>query len=356
VGRGGVHELLTRLDDYRRARNPGRLASGTQLILTGHSFGGLVMYSALSHSLVERGVNVERYRGADSCRAPVGHHQPSPPVDGRPCYTTANSVGDLVVLVNPAFEGSLYEQVFNVAANRCYPPWQRPVLMTVTSAGDEATGTAFPLGRTLNTLFERSAARPGQLESVTAAVGHDPRYETHKLNWVGAEPPPSAPGAKHGASACGCDDLEPTERFNWWAFVNRLNLELPPGDGADRQPSGRPVTARIENGARVYDVYGPDVRLLGDPRYPANFPYLVVKTDASVIRDHNAIYSEPFIRFLHSFFLQHIATRRPFEADACFAPTPVCRPGGSVPCEESCRTPDGNSCTGRDTEGVSPPR
>ncbi len=101
VGRGGVFELLTRLKDYRNNRfkdfcvgalnedtqenllrrypdcesyiaeakivaseNANTLPldppnrEPTQLIITGHSFGGLVIYSALSHALMERAAKI----------------------------------------------------------------------------------------------------------------------------------------------------------------------------------------------------------------------------------------------------------------------------------------------------------
>src|SRR6185295_1513970 len=130
-------ELLTRLNEYRSVRNPCREDHKTQLAVVGHSFGGLVVYSALSHVIMERAADTGRY-AAQSCDGPRG---PTVEDGGRTCYDTARSFGDFVLLVNPAFEGSLYEPLFNIAANRCYRPSQRPVLMTVTSTGDEATGT-----------------------------------------------------------------------------------------------------------------------------------------------------------------------------------------------------------------------
>lgn len=95
VGRGGVAELLMRLEAYRRTRNPKREEEKTQLVIAGHSFGGLVVYSALSHALMERALRTEL--------RPAGQTH----------YDTARSFGDFVVLVNPAFEGSLYEPLFS---------------------------------------------------------------------------------------------------------------------------------------------------------------------------------------------------------------------------------------------------
>jgi hypothetical protein len=112
---------------------------------------------------------------------------------------------------------------------------------------------------------------------------------------------------------------------------------------------------RKEQNERIYeDVYSRNVRLVGDSKYSANYPYLVLKADPEIIADHNTIYSEPFVRFLHSFFLVHIADGRPFEADKCIKAKDVeaCPLDGLVPCEQSCRLSDGRSCSGRITEGL----
>ena len=330
VGRGGVKELLTRLNDYRRARNPLRDETKTQLAIAGHSFGGLVVYSALSHALTERAVEVVRTGDVNR-------------------YATAASFGDLVVLVNPAFEGSLYEPLYNVAVNRCYPSVQRPALMVVTSEGDDATGVAFPLGRRINTLFE-SAASKEQGRSARQTVGHDPRYETHRLEWRDPEQAKQRSSKQEERAPqdreCGCPYLDPTETFKWWQFAYPIPLVARPKTATERERwTPPPVSAVVRDGRRQYDVYGDDVMLTGDLRYSANYPYLVVKTDAKIIADHNAIYSEPFVRFVHAFFLLHIANRRPFEADRCYRDFENCRPGSGIPCERSCQLANGNPCT-----------
>src|SRR5262249_33197635 len=60
VGRGGVTELYSRLEDIRnnsRVLHQGeREQRPTQLIIVGHSFGGALTYSALAPLLVERAV------------------------------------------------------------------------------------------------------------------------------------------------------------------------------------------------------------------------------------------------------------------------------------------------------------
>jgi len=348
VGRGGVKELLTRLNDYRRVRNPSRDEAKTQLAIAGHSFGGLVVYSALSHSLIERASSVHRTSTGTVCN---GSAESGP--GGLTCYDIATSFGDLIVLVNPAFEGSLYEPLFHVATNRCYSARQRPVLVTVTSAGDSATGRAFPFGRYINSLFEH-AGSGSQRDSILQTVGHDKRYETHRLEWrdepAGKTPQQAEPEVRVPEERdCGCPYLDVTEDFKWWEFADPAKLPLVPRPTTEaaRAASTPPaITPVIDHGRRVYGVYGDRVILSGDMKYSANYPYLVITADPKIIADHNAIYNEPFIEFLHKFFLLHVANSRPFEADVCHRNAPGCQAGGALPCERSCELPDGGAaCT-----------
>ena len=332
VGRGGVFELLLRLRDYRDSRKTEdtRFNQGatTQLVVTGHSFGGLVIYSALSHALMERAAKTTKQPGGE-----VG-------------YETAGSFGDFVMLVNPAFEGSLYEPLFNIATHRCYEKdTQRPVLMIVTSEADRATGTAFPIGRSLGTLLQH-AKSPGQSQSIVTAIGHDSRYQTHRLSSNNV-----AAAGLVDESECGCPYLAAT--FDWELeelgekflapFLDAL-ISSGPAKGAAREPR------KLGSGS-----YGATVRLEPEStgEYAAGYPYLVVTTDAGVIADHNAIYNDHFINFAQLFFLNHIASPRPAllpgdAEESCWrdADVPHCTVGSQLPCERSCRMPDGSPCTG----------
>lgn len=347
VGRGGVKELLTRLENYRRARNRGHDDDKTQLIVAGHSFGGAVIYSALSHALMEQASITNRFDAPD-CRQI--HRRKTRP-DGVLCYDTATSFGDVVVLVNPAFEGTAYEPLFHVATNRCYPPWQRPVMLTVTSEGDDATGIAFPLGRKVSTLFEHRGS-PAQGDSIVKTVGHAARYETHRLKWKG-ETPPEQREQKH--QSCSCPYLDSTEDFDWRGFVTRVKGEAARSkqEGAQRALTTSTqgvLVPTLRDGKLVYDVYGREVALVTDEKYALNYPYLVIKADREIIPDHNSIYNESFVKFLHAFFLLHIADDNTFPPDGCSAMAPETCPAGSlVPCEQSCQQ-EGASCSGRSTD------
>ena len=348
VGRGGVLELLTRLKNYRDSRwdaleppAPGPDAGDaegpeggplveespfedkTQLVITGHSFGGLVIYSALSHALMEGAAKIAETK------------DPEAGTD----YAVAESYGDFVMLVNPAFEGSLYEPLFHITTNRCYddreePPRekQKPVMMIVTSEADSATGKAFPMGRTLGTLFRH--AKGDQKKSLRRAIGHDDRYLTHSLR--SGEDAQARPDKRE----CGCPYATAT---------SEATLEELLGPALDAI-----IDKAIDPSSP--DLYGTGLTLAAasSPRYPsrsyvASYPYLVVRTDGGVIADHNAIYSDRFITFAQTFFLYHIVGSEPWEKESglpCFS-TP-CTMGGLVPCERSCQLVDnGGSCSGK---------
>ncbi len=338
VGRGGVFELLTRLKDYRDSRQEGETADPrkTQLIITGHSFGGLVIYSALSHALMERAAKTRNVEGVTQ-------------------YDVAKSFGDFVMLVNPAFEGSLYEPLFHIATNRCYDEresWrkrQRPVMMIVTSEADSATGKAFPIGRTLDTLFQHARPQSGQKQSIRMAIGHNPRYRTHDLEWDGTdEDKPTGANGFDGRpenntadkEPCPCPHLTPTST---WSLEEMVGKSLTSLIGRGLDPKNR-------------NLYGTGVILQPvqnenppSPRYATSYPYLVVKANEGVIADHNAIYNKRFINFAQLFFFRHIVGSAPLPGDssqACWPPRTADGPLPTlVPGEKSCQLADGSSCS-----------
>lgn len=187
VGHGGVTELLSRLELIKRtqdskardaAAKPAvpdtmaipatgcdrlvasgqRISSQTKLIVVGHSFGGLVVQSAVGQILEDRAV---RTKGGD-----YG------------CQLDVEGFGNLVVLINPAFEAQRYSVIHNLAAaRRFYPPEQLPVELILTSEADDATRYLFPLGRHVSTVFDRNG---WDRQNVTA-VGHYAPYITHTL-------------------------------------------------------------------------------------------------------------------------------------------------------------------------------
>jgi len=176
VGSRSIKQLFVELNQFRAYANgwsaSDQLAESkeTQLVFIGHSFGGLVTYTALHSAILERGLQLDK--------------------TGR--YRTAKSFGDFVLLVNPAFEGASYEPIWQAALSRgCYPRWQRPVMAIVTSRADNATRLAFPAGRFYT--FAQSAPHEGERETMMHTVGHLERYRTHRLEMATDAGAPGTP-------------------------------------------------------------------------------------------------------------------------------------------------------------------
>src|ERR1017187_6797929 len=134
IGYGAMTELLADLESIQEASNQTIRPYGprTDLIMLGHSFGGAAVYSAISQIVTERFVDtIER---------------------GRPLKPG----GDVVILLNPAFEASRHYNLNELAVSISqYPEAQRPVLAVFTPKGDWATHYAFPIGRFFSTIFEK---------------------------------------------------------------------------------------------------------------------------------------------------------------------------------------------------------
>ncbi|MCW2240560.1 hypothetical protein [Azospirillum canadense] len=269
VGSAGAKDLLPELKNFKRVSNKDRGnddlggPNETQLIVVGHSFGGYLVYTALHSQILERATRLR--------------------IDGEEAYYgIAQSFGDFVLLVNPAFEGSIYEPIHNFAVNRCYSPKQRPVMMIVTSEGDWATGIAFPIGRLYT--FTQSAPQDGERETVLKAVGHLNRYRTHHLRIQRTEndQPVSEPKT-----------VIPTNEKRAEAMADAATAEM------NRQTGGAISKTSVYYGNAYLEPARP---------LRANYPYLVATAEKAVIRDHNDIFNENFIDFIVRFMTAEVVS------------------------------------------------
>lgn len=166
VGYGGVAEVLSQLESIQAT-------SKSWLAIVGHSFGGAVVHTAVVQNLENR------------------FAQPAVPAGQE---SNIKGFGNLVVLINPAFEANLFTPLSDMSVERShYLDSQPPVMAVLTSEADDATGKAFPAGRWLSTLFEnehdrqRLNAVTGRMETISehdaniTAVGHFEPYRTHRL-------------------------------------------------------------------------------------------------------------------------------------------------------------------------------
>ncbi|WDE14567.1 lipase [Thalassomonas haliotis] len=183
VGRQGVTQALLKLEELVNVRNfikEGSPASTSRLVVIGHSFGGAVVYSSLQKVLTDRFIDSRKNKNYQG---------------------NAGGFGDLVLLMNPAFEALRFAPLFHLSQQGCrrYLADQLPKLAVLTSETDYATGIAFPVGRSLSTFFESHrnmtrhyCIRPGskgkqaveisQGSADRTAIGHFEPYLTHSLS------------------------------------------------------------------------------------------------------------------------------------------------------------------------------
>jgi pimeloyl-ACP methyl ester carboxylesterase len=159
---GSVRELFGRFRHYRNRRLD--QGGAPLLVIVGHSFGGMVVYSALAQSLIE----------AASSTSPH----------------VATRFADLVLLVNPAFEAVRYLPIHDLLkertdANRVVE--QPPVFVCATATNDWATGIAFPIGNAYCLLTE-SWRGIEERQAMINTIGHLDWMTTHDLKMIDANP------------------------------------------------------------------------------------------------------------------------------------------------------------------------
>ncbi|MCX7097876.1 MAG: esterase [Methylococcales bacterium] len=182
VGHRGITELFLNLEEIANVKNALSPPIKSRLVLMGHSFGGAVVYSATSQILASRFIDTRA---------------------GKSYVDTAKGFGDLVVLLNPAFEALSYAPSYDLAQARCsYFDNQVPRLAILTSEADYATKLAFPAGQAVSTFFEthdtverNDCNLPYSLDEGAAdrsAVGHFEPLLSHTLTPLAGQTQPMA--------------------------------------------------------------------------------------------------------------------------------------------------------------------
>lgn len=268
VGKVGVVEVLDRIEQIRRTKDSIEgTASRTRLVVVGHSFGGALVHSALAAALESGFI-----------------HSTGP--DGT--ISDVAGFGNLVVLINPAFEALMFAPLSDMSTERStYFGAQLPVLAVLTSEADYATRYAFPAGRLFSTFFEkeRSISRYNAVtqsdeivdeeEANRSAVGHFEPYRTHRLYPTGATAREEVDAAENE------DSFTRLQRFSH-SWVNDK-----PGS---KIPFDSLMLERTDNSA-------------------GRNPYLVTYVDKELIRDHNDIADRRVINFLKQLIL--LSSQRP---------------------------------------------
>lgn len=274
-------ELSVMQDEFNTRTNLPR----TELIIIGHSFGGQLVFSAISQILTERLVMATRDNGKDRVR----------------------SLGDLVILLNPAFEASQYNNLISLATSPdiVYPPDQAPVLAILTSKTDWATGLAFPLGMHLSSWNAENRPSHGVKEmwlfnvkkgetrdekaSIMESVGHDDEYINYDLNYTnyGINTPESP------------DDLKLEKLIS---DSNSLRHTLLANNAATNMAEIKPYIFAHVGGTNNYAcILQP--RTNSPYAFKPGNPFLNVALDPHIMDGHNDIANPVLLAFLRDFIL-----------------------------------------------------
>lgn len=180
VAKGSVRELFAELRQLEM-EHPGSGDGRMRTIIIGHSFGGLIVFNALSQAVVNGLVSAK----------PKLLPTSSTGTDCEPSKSTGLPLWpDQIVLINPAFEASRFEALHHAARldPGCHYRQDRPNLLSVTADNDWATGTAYTAFRWVGTLFEgyndmsSSAEDDVERDANHHTVGFVKRYQTHRLS------------------------------------------------------------------------------------------------------------------------------------------------------------------------------
>jgi len=296
VGHGALTELLVRLESLQRSNNASlngaRVQADTrgretEFVIIGHSFGGAAVHSAISQILLRN-----FFESVDR---------------GYPL----KSFGDLVILLNPAFEASQHEELNDLATHATYARSQEPVLAVFTSKTDWATKYAFPVGRSLSTALESYRTdRPQRAEDLQT-IGNFPSFITHDLVY--------APGAKAAAAqAAGAAPAqapvigraEASDTVGKILFVRRSWQ----GREANIHPAANQKAAPPATFTNVV--------LRPKATYTSGDPFLIVSVDKEIMNGHDDIANPNLIRFL-SEFIVFCRPERPQRPSAAAQAAPV---------------------------------
>ncbi len=202
----------------------------------------------------------------------------------------AYSFGDLVILVNPAFEGIRYTPTFLEAQRRVSYPMpgvdnndinqsQLPVLVTLQSEGDTATKFWFKAFRHVTTAFDNPQTAEESNANINA-VGWVDDYVTHRLTLSGNKD--RYDDEKYdGEAAYSC-------RARAWSqtgFTALVGNEVLLGKG---------LMLKRDLGNRSSNEHASDCD--ASPKTPltdiAGFPLWSVRVDKEVMADHDDIWNK----------------------------------------------------------------
>jgi len=267
VGAGHMTEFLTRLDRLREELNAGG-RERSRLVVVGHSLGATVVYTAVSGVLKSR--LAEAYPGFD-------------PRTGQ--ARLIRGFGDLVILVNPALDAVAFHPLWELAERfTAFARSQRPLVVVLGSETDSATGTFFPVGQTVATLFERTRDRE-QRRALRTAVGNYEPFVSYRLA-------ARSPAAVEGGPEPKVDDCRCRLPYEPLTSVEKAEIErgTRTGDAGRAAKGGVVDVSRDGTPCEPSRTYGQTVLSCVKPVLRGN-PIRVIRAAPEVLHEHGGFYN-----------------------------------------------------------------
>ncbi len=169
VGDGDLREFFVKLQKLYMDRNSNPSPDTPTfmgLVTIGHSFGGQVLFKAVSGAFEKDLINAV-VSAADNKQAKL--------------QEIVSGLGDMTVLLNPALEAFQYERIDRLTRRVGFYELQAPVLVTVSAENDSARQFWFPLGRYVNFLFRPWFKSDVEKDLWMTALGEYEPQQTHTL-------------------------------------------------------------------------------------------------------------------------------------------------------------------------------
>lgn len=294
VGRGALKDLI--LDTESQLIHDSTTDKNV-FVLVGHSFGASALFNAVEPILLSR-LHDSLSRHEYNLNDPA---EPVPPIQG---------IGNMIVLVNPAIEAMrfnlLREEVWRAGWKnpKIFDGNLKPILLTIGSAGDWATGITFPIGRAVNGFFENhkkikiaESSIPGREIEVDEkildkrSIGNYAPFYTH---WIKSNTLYDKEVHGNFSKFCPPD----TQWLKYAIRSGSLNTEgyslnpALPKDVDVLQPR-RPLPFQLADqfiSSKRWSQEDVDDGKKSDNTWARN-PYWFVRANKNIIWDHNAIWS-----------------------------------------------------------------
>ena len=251
VGSGDLREFLLRLNLIYRTSYQDRKPSTPYVGLAsfGHSLGAQVLFKAISSTLENELIEATQ----------VSHDPAAPrqrlaePLEG---------FGDIVILVNPAFEAFQFERIRKLSAQLSYDRRQPPLLLVISADTDMSRQVFFPARRWVDSIFN-APLRDEQSDLWSYALGEYEPQRTHTITFL--------PEQQASASKFYVSDSPDTP-------CDIVNFDL----------TNMPAISRV----RLEPIAG---------RHKPFSPFLVAYGGKELIHGHGGIFAQELLNFMNDY-------------------------------------------------------